>query len=60
MTKGKSKTRGRNGSQSNNASRASASDQRHDRAQVQEGKSLKQGTDTQGKRKDSRAGDDKR
>jgi len=57
MTKGKRKSRGRTGSQSNNASRASASDRRHDQAQEQQGKSLKSGTETQGKRKDSQGGD---
>lgn len=49
MTKGKTKTGGRSGSDSNNASRASASDRRHDREQVQSGKSLKAGTETSGK-----------
>lgn len=56
MSKGKSKTTGRTGSKSNNASRASASDRRHDREQVLEGKSLKIGTEQGGKLKDWQGG----
>jgi hypothetical protein len=56
MPKGKSKTSGRNGSQSNNHSRASASDQRHDEKRMLERKSLKAGTETSGKRKQSEGG----
>jgi hypothetical protein len=56
MTKGKSKTGHRSGSDSNNASRASASDRRHDERQVREGKSLKSGTEQSGKMKASEGG----
>jgi hypothetical protein len=56
MTKGKSKTGSRSGSDSNNASRASASDRRHDDRQVRQDKSIKLGTEQSGKRKDSEGG----
>jgi hypothetical protein len=56
MTKGKSKTGSRSGSDSNNASRASASDRRHDQRKVVEDKSLKAGTEQGGKRKDWQGG----
>lgn len=56
MTKGKTKTGSRSGSDSNNASRASASDRRHDDQQVRQGKSLKAGTEQRGKQKDSQGG----
>jgi hypothetical protein len=49
MAKGKSKTGSRSGSDSNNASRASASDRRSDRSRVQEGKAVKAGSDNSGK-----------
>ena len=57
MTKGKSKTSGRNGSQSNNASKASASDRRHAERRTMEDKSIKLGSDNSGKRKDWQGGD---
>jgi hypothetical protein len=57
MTKGKSKGSGRTGSQSNNASRASASDRKHDRKQVRQGKGIKLGSDNSGKLKDWQGGD---
>jgi hypothetical protein len=56
MTKGKSKTGSRSGSDSNNASRASASDKRQDREMVDARKSLKSGTETAGKRRASQGG----
>ena len=39
----------RNGSQSNADSKASASDRKHDEKQIQEGKSIKMGTEQAGK-----------
>jgi hypothetical protein len=56
MTKGKSKTGSRSGSDSNNASRASASDRRHDQQQNRQDKSLKAGTEQGGKMKESQGG----
>jgi hypothetical protein len=56
MSKGKSKTGSRSGSDSNNGSRASASDRRHDQVQQREGKSLKAGTEQGGKMKDWQGG----
>lgn len=56
MTKGKSKTGSRSGSDSNNASRASASDRRHRQEQVREDKSIKLGTEQRGKLKASDGG----
>jgi hypothetical protein len=56
MTKGKSKTGSRSGSDSSNHSRASASDRRHDAKQVREDKSIKLGTEQSGKRKQSENG----
>jgi hypothetical protein len=56
MAKGKSKTGGRSGSDSNNASRASASDRRHDDQQLRQGKSIKIGTEQRGKLKDWQGG----
>jgi hypothetical protein len=56
MAKGKSKTGNRSGSDSNNASRASASDRRHAKQQLREEKSLKAGTDNRGKMKDWEGG----
>jgi hypothetical protein len=56
MGKGKTKTGRRSGSDSNNASRASASDRRHDRKQMLEDKSIKLGTDVRGKLKDWQGG----
>ena len=56
MTKGKSKTGSRSGSDSNNASRASASDRRHDDQQVRRDKSIKLGAEQSGKRKESEGG----
>jgi hypothetical protein len=56
MSKGKSKTGGRSGSDSNNASRASASDRRHDDRQVRQGKSIKAGSEQRGKMKDWQGG----
>ena len=56
MTKGKSKTGSRSGSDSNNHSRASASDKRHDRKQMLQDKSLKAGAENSGKLKDSQGG----
>lgn len=56
MTKGKSKTGSRSGSDSNNASRASASDRRHAQERVDEGKSIHLGADNRGKRKASEGG----
>jgi hypothetical protein len=49
MAKGQSKTGSRSGSDSNNASRASASDRRQDRSRVDEGKAVKLGSDNSGK-----------
>jgi len=57
MTKGKSKTSGRNGSNSNNHSKASASDRKHADKRMQERKSIKMGSDNSGKRKDWQGGD---
>ena len=57
MTKGKSKAAGRTGSQSNNQSRASASDRRHDERQMAENKSIKAGSDNRGKQKKSARGE---
>ena len=56
MTKGKSKSGSRNGSQSNNHSKASASDRKHDAKQVRERKSVHLGTDNSGKLKESQGG----
>lgn len=56
MTKGKSKTGSRSGSDSNNASRASASDRRHREQRMRDDKSLKAGTEQRGKLKDSEGG----
>ena len=58
MTMGKPKQHlgQRTGSQSNNASRASASDRRHDQQQVEQGKSIKAGTEQGGKMKDAQGG----
>jgi hypothetical protein len=56
MSKGKSKTGSRSGSDSNNASRASASDRRHDEKQVRQQKSIKAGTEQSGKLKASDGG----
>jgi hypothetical protein len=56
MTKGKSKTGSRSGSDSNNASRASASERRHDDKQARQGKSIKLGTEQSGKLKDWQGG----
>ena len=56
MAKGKSKTGSRSGSDSNNASRASASDRRHDERQVVEQKSTKAGTEHSGKLKQAQGG----
>jgi hypothetical protein len=56
MAKGKSKTGNRSGSDSNNASRASASDRRHAKQQQREEKSVKAGTDNRGKMKDWEGG----
>jgi hypothetical protein len=56
MTRRHSKTGSRSGSDSNNASRASASDRRHDREQTAESKSVKLGSDNRGKLKDSQGG----
>ena len=56
MSKGKSKTGSRSGSDSNNASRASASDQRHDEKRVRQQKSIKAGTEQSGKMKVSEGG----
>ncbi|TFZ03077.1 hypothetical protein EZ313_17850 [Ramlibacter henchirensis] len=56
MTKGKSKTGGRSGSDSSNASRASASDRKHDKKKMQDDKSIKLGTEQSGKMKDSQGG----
>lgn len=58
MTKGKPREHlgKRTGSRSNNASRASASDRRHDEQQVEQGKSFKAGTEQRGKIKDSQGG----
>lgn len=56
MSKGKSKTGSRSGSDSNNGSRASASDRRHAQQQVREGKSLKAGTEQSGKLPGGQAG----
>jgi hypothetical protein len=56
MTKGKSKTGSRSGSDSGNASRASASDRRHDEQQVRKDKSIKLGTEQAGKQKASDGG----
>jgi hypothetical protein len=56
MTKGKSKTGGRSGSDSNNASRASASDRKHDKKKMLEDKSIKIGTEQSGKKKESQGG----
>jgi hypothetical protein len=56
MSKGKSKTGNRSGSDSNNASRASASDRQHARQRTMEGKSLKAGTDSGGKLKEGEGG----
>jgi hypothetical protein len=49
MTKGKSKTGSRSGSDSNNASRASASDRQHEQKKVRQDKSIKLGTEQSGK-----------
>jgi hypothetical protein len=56
MTKGKSKTGSRSGSDSGNNSRASASDRRHDEKKMQQDKSIKLGTEQSGKRKRSEGG----
>jgi hypothetical protein len=56
MSKGKSKTGSRSGSDSNNASRASASDRRHGERQVRQEKSIKAGTEQGGKLKDRQGG----
>lgn len=58
MTKGKPKQHlGKHtGSQSNNASRASASDHRHDQQQVEQRKSIKAGAEQRGKMKASQGG----
>jgi len=56
MTKGKSKTGSRSGSDSNNASRASASDRKHDRNRVLADKSIKIGAEQSGKMKKSQGG----
>ena len=56
MTKGKSKSGSRTGSQSNNHSRASASDRKHDAKQSREGKSVHLGADNSGKLKDWQGG----
>jgi len=55
MPRGKVKST-RNGSDSNSNSRASASDRKHDRRQIDTGKSLKAGTETSGKRRASQGG----
>jgi hypothetical protein len=60
MSKGKSKTGSRSGSDSNNNSRASASDRRHQEKKVLEGKSVKLGTEQRGKLKDSEGGSKRR
>lgn len=57
MTKGKSTSGGRAGSQSKNASRASASDRQHDEKKLPEGKSIKLGSENAGKRKKSEGGE---
>jgi hypothetical protein len=49
MAKGKSKTGSRSGSDSNNGSRASASDRRKDQGRVEESKAVKLGSDNSGK-----------
>jgi hypothetical protein len=56
MTKGKSKTGSRSGSDSNNHSRASASDRRHGEKRMREEKSIKLGTEQSGKLKQSEGG----
>lgn len=56
MSKGKSKTTGRTGSQSNNNSRASGSDRQHDEEKKQQGKSIKLGTENSGKLKEPQGG----
>jgi hypothetical protein len=56
MSKGKSKTGSRSGSDSNNASRASASDRRHEERRVREGKSIKAGSEQSGKLKSDQGG----
>lgn len=56
MTKGKSKTGSRSGSDSNNASRASASDRRHRGQRMREDKSIKLGTEQRGKLKEPEGG----
>jgi hypothetical protein len=56
MSKGKSKSGGRSGSDSNNASRASASDRRSDNQQLRQDKNLKTGTEQGGKLKDWQGG----
>ena len=56
MTKGKSKTGSRSGSDSNNKSRASASDERHMQQRLREDKSIKLGTEQSGKLKQSEGG----
>lgn len=50
------KTGGRSGSDSNNHSRASASDQRHDRKRMLQDKSIKAGAENRGKLKESQGG----
>lgn len=56
MSKGKSKTGSRSGSDSGNHSRASASDRKHDEKQVRQGKGIKLGTEQGGKLKDWQGG----
>jgi hypothetical protein len=56
MSKGKSKTGSRSGSDSNNSSRASASDRRHQEQRTLEGKSIKAGSEQSGKMKKGQGG----
>ena len=57
MTKASNQRMGkRNGSQSGANSRASASDRKHDDKQVREGKSVKLGSDNNGKLQDWQGG----
>jgi hypothetical protein len=56
MSKGKSKTGSRSGSDSNNNSRASASDRSHKKQRIAQDKSLKAGSDNSGKLKESQGG----
>jgi hypothetical protein len=60
MSKGKSKTGARSGSDSNNNGRASASDRRHDGQRMMQDKSIKLGSENAGKRKDTQGGSKRR